>query len=101
MTLASRAGGLHNLDIRLMARTENKYSFNFNKLSKSWRQGKNPPAVEFCGYSDDKDLCIVTALNEYILHSSEWRKESNQTQLLLGTIRPYKEVVSSTKSCWV
>ena len=54
-----------------MARTENKYSFSFNKLSKSRRQGKKPPIVEFCGYSDDKGLCAVTALDEYILRSSE------------------------------
>ena len=60
LTSASRAGGLHNLDIRLMARTENKYSFSFNKLSKPWRQGRKSPVVEFCGYSDDKDLCVVT-----------------------------------------
>ena len=56
--------------------------------------------MELCGYSGDKDLCAVTALDEYILRTSEWRKESNQTQLLLGTIRPYKEVVSSTISGW-
>ena len=62
---------------------------------------QKPPVVEFCGYSDDKDLCVVTALDEYILRSSEWRKESNQVQLLLGTIRPYKKVVSSTISRWV
>ena len=35
LTSASRAGGLHNLDIRFVARTENNYSFSFNKLSKS------------------------------------------------------------------
>ena len=79
LTSALRAGGLHNLDIRFMARTENKYYFSFNKLSKSWRQGKKLPVVEFCGYSDDKDLCIATVFDEYILRSSEWRKESNQT----------------------
>ena len=71
LTSPSRAGGLHNLDIRFMARTENKYSFSFNKLSKSWRQGQKPPVVDFCNYSDDKDLCVVTALEEYILCSSE------------------------------
>ena len=38
----------------------------------------------------------MKALDEYILRFSEWRKESN-----LGTIRPYKEVFSSTISGWV
>ena len=50
-----------------MVRTENKYSFSFNKLSKSWRQGQKPPVVEFCGYSDGKDLCAVTASECYVL----------------------------------
>ena len=54
-----------------MVKTENKYSFSFNKLSKSWRQPQKPPAVEFCGYSDDKDLSVVTALDEYMLRSFE------------------------------
>ena len=39
LTSAPRAGGLHNLDIRFTARTESKYSFSVNKLSKSWMQG--------------------------------------------------------------
>ena len=56
--------------------------------------------MEFCCYSDDKDLGIVTAFDEYMLRSSEWRKEINQTQLLLGSLRPYKEVVSSTIFGW-
>ena len=67
----------------------------------SWRQEQKPPVVEFCGYSDDKDLRAVTALDDYILRSSERMKESNQTQLLLDTTRPCKEVVSSTISGWV
>ena len=100
LTSASCASGLHKLDIRFIARTENKYSFSLNKLSKSWRQGQNRPVLEFCGYSDDKDLCLVTTLDEYILSSSEWRK-SNQTQLLLGTIKSYEKVVSSTIPGWV
>ena len=36
LTSAPRAGGLYNLGF--MARTEIKYSFSVNKLSKSWMQ---------------------------------------------------------------
>ena len=32
LTSASRVGELHNLDIRFMARTEDKYIFHFNPL---------------------------------------------------------------------
>ena len=79
LTSAPRVGGLRNLDIRFMTRTKNKYSFSFNKLIKSWRQWQKPPVVELCGDCDDKDLCVVTALDEFILRSSERRKERNQT----------------------
>ena len=69
-----------------MARTENKYSFSFDRLRKSGKQGKKPPDVEFYSCFD---LRVVTALDQYILGSSERRKESNQNKLLLGTIVPY------------
>ena len=47
-----------------MVTTENRYSFSFNRLSKSWKQGQKPPVLEFYSYFDDKDLCVVTALDE-------------------------------------
>ena len=34
LTSASRVSGLHYLDRRLIARTENKYSFHFEKPNK-------------------------------------------------------------------
>ena len=64
-----------------MARTENKYSISFNTLSKPSSQWQKPAVAEFCGYSDDEDLCAVTGFHEYILRFSEWRKESNKSQL--------------------
>ena len=77
-----------------MVRTENKYSFYFNKLSKLWRRSQKPTVLEFLGHPNDKDLSAITALDEYLLRTSEWRKANNQTQLLLGHIKPHKEVVS-------
>ena len=26
------------------------------------KKGQKPPVVEFCGYSGDKDLCVVTGI---------------------------------------
>ena len=52
-----------------MTRTENKYSFHFKKLIKSWKQEQKPHVVEFLGYSDDGDLCVNVALDQYLLRT--------------------------------
>ena len=52
-----------------MTRTENKYSFHIKKLIKSWKQEQKPHVAEFLGYSDDGDLCVNVALDQYLLRT--------------------------------
>ena len=80
LTSASNVGWLHNLDRRLMTRTENNYSVHFNKSSKSWRQNQKLPVLEFLSCHGDKDLCVVIALDGYLQDTSDWRKANNHTQ---------------------
>lgn len=86
LTSASGVSGLLNLDVTFMTRTEDKYSFHFNKLSIFLRQGLKPPLLKFLGYPDDKDL------DWYLLHTSELKKVNKQLQLLLGHVKPDKEM---------
>ena len=62
LSSASRASGIHHLDVRYILRPEGKLVFTFHKLE----SGKAPPSLEFCEYTEDRDLCVVTTLNEYI-----------------------------------
>ena len=101
LTSASRARALHILDTRFMVRTSQKYVFKFHKLHKSWRQGQKPTTLEFVAFSQDKDLCVVLALDEYLNRTEEWRRVNNETQLLLSYIQPHKQVVPSTISGWL
>ena len=98
---ASRVRALHILDTRFIVRTSQKYVFKFNKLHKSWRQGQKPTIVEFVAFSQDNNLCVVSALDEYLNRTKEWRRGNNETQLLLNYIQPYKQVVPSTTSRWL
>ena len=50
--------------------------------------------------SDNKSLCVVTTIDEYIKLTVNWR-EGAKTQLLLGYIKPHVEVSSSTVSRWI
>ena len=98
---ASRVRGLHILDTRFMVKTSQKYVFKFHKLHKSWRQGQKPTTLEFLAFSQDKDLCVVLALDEYLNRTEEWRRVNNETQLLLSYIQPHKQLVPSTISGWL
>ena len=61
-----RASSIQHLNINFMAKTNSRYKFYFNKLHKSWRRGKVPPAVTYQEYTQDESLCIVRTLDEYI-----------------------------------
>ena len=84
-----------------MLRTEGKFVFTFYKLHQSWKHGKAPPSLEFCKFTEDRDLCVVTTLNEYIKRTYQRRAEKRRPQLLLSFIQPYVEVSSSTVSRWI
>ena len=98
---ASTVRGLNILDTRFMVKTSQKYVFKFHKLHESWRQGQKPTALEFVAFSQDKDPCVVSALDEYLNRTKEWRRVNNETQLLLSYIQPHKQVVPSTISGWL
>ena len=49
-----------------MVRTSQRYVLKFHKLHKSWGQGQKPTTLEFVAFSQDKNLCVVSALDEYL-----------------------------------
>ena len=83
-----------------MVKGNGKYVFKFRRLHKSWRCGKPIASLEFHEYSEDKSLCVVTTIDEYIKRTVNWR-EGAKTQLLLGYIKPRVEVSSSAVSWWI
>ena len=60
-----------------------------------------PPATTYFVFGEDKALCVVDNLNEYIKRSKPWRESNHEKQLLLSSIRPHNAVVSCTISGWL
>ena len=81
-----------------MVKMPQKYVFKFHK---SWRQGQNPTTLEFIVFSQDKDLCFVSAMEEYFNRTWEWRRVNNEAQFLLNYIQPHKQMKPSTISSWL
>ena len=101
LTSASRARGLHILDTRFIVKTSQKYVFKFHKLHKSWRQGQKPTTFRVFSIFSRQRLCVVSALDEYLNRTEEWRRVNNKTQLLLSYIQLHKQVVPSIISGWL
>ena len=98
---ASSASAMHCLDVTFTVKSEDAYIFFFRKLHKSWRKGKAPPKLYFYKYPKDQELCVVSALNEYLKRTETWRTNGDKFQLLLSYIKPHVEVHSSTVSRWI
>ena len=89
------------LNPELMAKDKDRYIFYFSKLHKRCRKGQAPPAITYFAFGEDKALCVVETLNEYINHSKLWRESNYEKQLLLSFGRPHNAVVSYTISGWL
>ena len=57
--------------------------------------------IEFLAFSQDKDLCVLSALDEYLNRTEKWRRVNNETQLLLSYIQSHRKVVLSIISGWL
>ena len=100
LTSASRCYEVNILNIEFMTRSEDRYTFHFDKLFKSCRYGRPPPSIEFFHFPQNKNLCVVEAIDYYLNLSKSWRT-SDKNQLFLSVINPRKEVTSSTISGWI
>ena len=101
LTSASRTSAIQFLSKTYMSRFPDRYVFYFNKLHKSWRRGKPPPKVDYVAFPENKTLCVVKCLDDYLNRTSALRKAPAQEQLLLATIQPHGPVVRSTISGWI
>ena len=101
LTTASRTSMIQHFKKEFMANDKDRYIFYFSKLHKSWRKGEAPPAITYFGFDEDKALCVVETLNEYINRSKPWKESNHEKQLLLYSIRPHNAVVSCTILSWL
>ena len=101
LTALSRCSEISYFNINFMAKTEGKYIFSFNKLTKVCRRSKSQPTLSFHEFEQDKSLCVVSLLDTYIECSKSWRQDQQKGQSLLSFVKPHNEVVKSTISRWI
>ena len=82
LTTASRVSGLQHLDIMYMEKRDNKVTFYFAKLHKSWHKGKPPPSLTNIGFPEDPQLCVIETLDTYLDRTKD--RKLGKSQLLLN-----------------
>ena len=60
-----------------------------------------PPAITYFVFVEDKALCVVDNLNEYIKRSKPWRESNHEKQLLLSSVRAHNVIVYCTITGWL
>lgn len=65
------------------------------------KKAKKTPEVTYASYKDNKVLCVVNTLNDYMERSRPWREEPDKGLLFLSYISPHKPVESSSISRWL
>lgn len=94
-----RCQTIHALDVSHMTLTDENCIFYIQKLLKTSRPGKHLGRLEFRNFDEDKKLCIVTVLKEYVHRTKLTR--GNYTQLLLSYCKPFKPVCTDTIARWL
>ena len=96
---AQRAQTIHLLSLENMTVTSSFYKFRIAKPIKTTKPGKHIQEIEFAAYPEDKAICIVTTLKEYIKRTEKLRGQ--EKALFISFSKPYNVVSKSTISRWV
>ena len=85
LTLTSRYPEISYSNINFTVKTEGKYIFSFNKLTKVCCRSKSQPTLTFQEFEQDKSLCCFSV--RYLYRGRTGKK---------SFVKPHNEVVNST-----
>ena len=89
---------LQALDVKSMALTDEHCIFYIQKLLKTSRPGKHFGQLHLNAF-EDKTLCVVSCIKEYVKRTQPLRKDN--TQLSLSFCKPFKPVSTDTIGRWL
>ena len=94
-----RVQTLHMLQLENLNISDDGYGFIITQNVKTSRPGKHIEPIRFVKFKDDKRLCIVTYLKEYITRRNKLRDSSGP--LFISYRKPHGFVSKNTISRWI
>ena len=99
LTTGQRGQTIHKFDINYIQDLDDRYRISFHEKLKQTKSGRHLTPIELLAFPEDKELCVVQHLREYIHRTDPLRKD--HSQLLLSYVKPFKPVARDTVSRWV
>ena len=96
---AHRTGEVRHLSMEGVRHDIDKVSLTVAVPSKTQRTGEPLRRVEYAAF-ENKKLCPVAHIEEYLTRTATWRSSSG-SQLLLSFRRPHRPVATSTVARWL
>ena len=98
LTTGQRGQTVHLFDINHIQAFGDMYRITVMDKLKQSKPGKHLEPIELLAFKEDKKLCVVEHLTEYLSRTKPLRKE--HSQLLLTYIKPHDPVSRDTVSRW-
>lgn len=96
---AQRCQTIHKIDLSYMQFYSDHCIITINEVLKHTKAGKHQKPLILQAYPNDKKICVLEYLKEYLNRTSGLRRE--QTQLLISYTKPHNAVTKDTVARWV
>ena len=100
LTTGQRGQTIHNFDNNYIQNLSDRYRISVHEKLKQTKPGRDLKPIELLAFPEDKELCVVQHLREYI-HRTDPLRKADHSQLLLSYVKPFKPVARNTVSRWV
>ena len=99
LTTGQQGQIIHKFDINYVQDLDDQYRISVYETLKQTKPGRHLEPIELLAFPEDKELCVVQHLREYIHRTDHLRKD--HSQLLLSYIKLFRPVARDTVSRWV
>ena len=89
LTTNQRGQTIHKFDINYIQDLDDRYRISVHEKLKQTKPGRHLEPIELLAFPEDKELCLVQHLREYIHRTDPLRKDHSQSNPLgqwLGTL---------------
>lgn len=101
---AGRASELGMLNCSHMRKQGSIINFDLPKLTKTCKQGSRLKRSTFHSFTGDKNLCVVSCIDDYLSRTSSWREINDnidRSWLILSMVKPHHPITSSSIARWL
>lgn len=104
LSSAGRASEIGMLNCKYMKQQGSQVLFELPKLTKTCRPGSKTKSIAFNSFLNEKNLCVVTCINDYMSRTQSWREQGDnidRSWLLLSVVKPHHHIVPSSVARWL